>query len=309
MDKPNILILVRRFDKLFPKHKVKYEFLQAIEKVANVTYHHEDGDILAILKQQKVKPDFILHYDITARNLLSPRIKHLDKIDIPIGAYVIDAHWRPDQRKEYFESNNISLIFSVSKYPFLKRYPEYKGKFRYLPFSINPNIIKDWQLPKDIDYLLMGHIARSYPFRIKVRDKMKNMRSFVYHKHPGHLKKDRSLYIIDEEYGKEINRAKIFFTCGSIYKYPVMKYFEVPGCNTLLIAEKNRDLTDLGFKNGIHYVVADETNFFEKATYYIKNETKRKEIALNGYHFIHKHHTHEVRAKQFIRYVQNFLNK
>src|SRR5699024_604370 len=73
MEKLNILMLVRRFDKIYPKHKVKYEFLEAVEEFANVSYHHEDGDILEILKQQKSRPDFIFHYDITAQNLLSPR--------------------------------------------------------------------------------------------------------------------------------------------------------------------------------------------------------------------------------------------
>src|SRR5690625_987024 len=154
MSKLNILILVRRFDKLFPKHKVKYEFLQAIEAVANVSYHHDDGDILDILKQQKNRPDFILHYDITAKNTLSPHIKNLNKIDIPVGAYIIDAHWKPEQRKKYLKENNISLIFSVSKYPFLQRFPEYKSKFCFLPFSVNPALIKDWKLKKDINFLL-----------------------------------------------------------------------------------------------------------------------------------------------------------
>src|SRR5699024_2853021 len=144
MEKPNILILVRRFDKIYPKHKVKYEFLEAIEEFANVSYHHEDGDILDILKQQKNRPDFIFHYDITAQHLLSPKIVNLDKIDIPIGAYVIDAHWKNDKRREYFQKNNISLIFSVSKHAFLERFPEFKSKFRFMPFSINPKIIRNW---------------------------------------------------------------------------------------------------------------------------------------------------------------------
>src|SRR5690625_1937846 len=106
MGKPNILILVRRFDKLYPKHKVKYEFLQELEALAHEYYHHKDGDILDILKQQKNQPDFIFHYDITAQNRLSPKIENLDKIDIPIGTYVIDAHWKPEKRKEYFQKNN-----------------------------------------------------------------------------------------------------------------------------------------------------------------------------------------------------------
>lgn len=307
MGKLNILMLVRRFDKIYPKHKVKYEFLEAVEEFANVSYHHEDGDILEILKQQKSRPDFIFHYDITAQNLLSPRIENLDKIDIPIGTYVIDAHWKNDKRREYFKKNNISLIFSVSKHAFLKRFPEYKSHFRFLPFSINPKIIRNWGLAKDIDFLLMGHIAQSYPFRAAVRDKMENIAGFVYHKHPGHLKQDRSMYIIDEDFAKEINRAKIFFTCGSIYKYPVMKYFEVPGCYSLLIAEENPDLAELGFKDGVNYVVADQTNFYNKGLYYLINEKKRKEIALAGYKFIHKNHTHRIRAQQFIRHVKGVI--
>src|SRR5690625_2684790 len=153
----------------------------------------------------------------------------------------------------------------------------------------------------------MGHIARSYPFRAAVREQMKNVKGFVYHKHPGHLKKDRSLYIIDEDFGKEINRAKIFFTCGSVYQYPVMKYFEVPGCNTLLIAEKNQDLKELGFKDGVNYIAADQSNFYDKALYYLKNEKEREKIAMEGYKFIHQHHTHRVRAQQFIRYVEEFI--
>lgn len=307
MDKPNILILVRRFDQIFPKHKVKYEILQAFEEVANVSYHHDDGDILDILKQQQNRPDFILHYDMTAKNRLSPKIKNLNQIDIPVGAYVIDAHWKPDERKKYFEENNISLIFSVTKYPFLERHPEYKSKFRFLPFSVNPNIIKDWKLEKDIDFLLMGLIAESYPFRATVLEKMKDVEGFVYHKHPGHLKQDRSLYIIDEDFGKEINRAKIFFTCGSIYRYPVMKYFEVPGCNTLLIGEENKDLIELGFEDGVNFIAADQSNFYEKGLYYLENDKEREAIALAGYHFIHQHHTHQIRAQQFINDVKEFI--
>lgn len=307
MRKLNILILVRKFDKLYPKHKVKYEFLQAIEKVANVAYHHEDGDILDILNQQTTQPDFILHYDITAKYRLTPKIKNFNQIDIPIGAFVIDAHWEPEHRKAYIESNNISLIFSVSKYPFLKRHPEYQSKFRFLPFSINPSVIRNWNQKENIDFLLMGHIADTYPFRKAVRDQMKDVEGFVYHKHPGHLLRDRTKYIIDKDFAKEVNRAKIFFTCGSIYQYPVMKYFEIPGCNTLLIAEENPDLTKLGFQAGVHYVAANQTNFYNKGLYYLENEQKRKEIAVTGYKFIHEHHTHRIRAKEFIKNVKEIL--
>lgn len=307
MTKPNILILVRRFDILYPKHKAKFEFLQAIERFANVSYHHTDGDIIEIIKLQKRRPDFILHYDITAKNLLSPIIHNLNKIDIPVGAYVIDAHWKPEERKKYFKANNISLIFSATKRAFLQRYPEYHSKFRFLPFSINPQIVRDWKLPKTTDFLLMGLIAASYPFRKAVLDKMQHVKGFIYHRHQGHLINDRSRLIIDDAFTQEINRAKIFFSCGSIYKYPVMKYFEVPGSKTLLIGEEIPDLVELGFRDRVHYVAADKSNFYEKGLYYLKNTLEREKIARAGYQFVHKYHTHDIRAQQFIRYVREFI--
>lgn len=307
MKKLNILILVRRFDIIYPKHKVKFEFLQAIEKFANVTYHHDDGDIFDILKTQKTQPDFILHYDVTAKNRLSPIITNLNKVNIPVGAYVIDAHWKPEERKKYFIENNISLIFSVTKRPFLKRHPEYESKFHFLPFSINPHVVKDWKLKKENDYLLMGLIAESYPFRKAVLDKMQHVNGFIYHKHHGHLINDRSKLIIDEAFAQEINRSKIFFTCGSIYQYPVMKYFEVPGCNTLLIGEEIPDLLELGFKDGENFVAATTNNFYEKGQYYLENSIERKKIIDRGYEFVHKYHTHHQRAQEFIRYILDII--
>jgi len=86
-----------------------------------------------------------------------------------------------------------------------------------------------------------------------------------------------------------------------------MKYFEVPGCYTLLIAEEIPDLVELGFKDGVHYVAADQSNFYDKALYYLKHDKERKKIALAGYKFIHQHHTHHARAQQFVRDVEEVV--
>ena len=69
---------------------------------------------------------------------------------------MIDTHYSPKKRRRYFKKRKIDLIFSATKYPFLAEFPEYKHKFRWLPFSINPSVYKDWGLEKSIKYLLMG---------------------------------------------------------------------------------------------------------------------------------------------------------
>lgn len=86
-----------------------------------------------------------------------------------------------------------------------------------------------------------------------------------------------------------------------------MKYFEAPACKTLLFAEPVPDILEL--EDGENFVACNQSNFYEKAMYYLKNEKERKRITENGYQFIHTKHTNDVRAKEFVQEVQKFLDK
>ncbi|MFC5558818.1 glycosyltransferase [Ureibacillus thermophilus] len=318
-EKLKLLVLIRPIEKKFPKHKPKVGMFKAIEKFADVRYWQQDGNIHDILKKLNFQPDFIFHYDIGYQYAMAPKITGLGEINIPKGCYVIDAHYSPTERKKYFEQNKIDLIFSVSKSAFLKTYGNYKNQFRWLPFSIDQTIFKDWQLEKDIDFLLMGQLydrtnntgyqtltrKGRYPFREIVLEKMRGVKGFVFHPHPGHTASANAL--VNEKYAKELNRSKMFFTCGSILQYPVLKFFEAPACKTLLLAEPVPDILELGFKDGENFIACNQSNFYEKSMYYWKNEEERNRITENGYQFIHTKHTDEVRAKEFVDEVQRFI--
>lgn len=316
-EKPKILILIKPFWRQFPKHKPKYETITAIESFAEVRYWYRDGSIQEILKKLNFQPDFILQYDVAWGYAFSPMITGLNDIDIPKGCVVIDIHYFPYVRRQYFEDNKIDLIFSLTKSPFLKTFPDYREKMRWWPFSINPGIFKDWQLEKEIDYLLMGQVydpcgtnktntqKGRYPFREEVLKKMRGIEGFVYHAHPGHDAPSTAL--LNEKYAQELNRSKIFFTCGGQYKYPVLKYFEALACRTLLLAEPVQDILDLGFKDCLHFVACDLSNFQEKARYYLDHEKERQLITDHGYELIHKQHTNDARAKQLVHYIEEFL--
>lgn len=304
--KLKLLIIVKEFDKLYPKQKPKYEFFKSVEKFAEVIYWREDGDIDSILKQLDFIPDFIFQYDISGY-AFTPKITGLDKVTIPKGTYVIDEHWNPTERKKYIDSNKIDIVFSATKEAFLKRYPFYQNKFRFLPFSINPSIIKDWNLERDIDMMLMGLLSTgSYPFRKAVLNIFRTHKGFVYYPHPGHTTKDKNA-IINERFAKELNRAKIFFTCGSKYQYPVAKFLEAPGCKTLLLAQANSDVYELGFRDAENFVACTPENVYPKALYYLSHPDELKRIALNGYNLVHQRHTNDVRAKEFIAAIKIFL--
>lgn len=325
--KRKILVLVKPFW-IYPKHRVKKGIFEALEKYADVYYWQQHGHIKDILKTLNIEPDFIFHYDIAWNFIMAPKVEGLAEIDIPTGCFVIDLHWKPNERIQYFIDSNIDLIFSATKYPFLKTFPQFKDKFRWLPWSINPNIMKDYGQKKDIDSLLMGLVyidkhahghhklpevmppKGSYAFRDAVFSHMKNHPGFVYHPHPGHLAKQSDLLIVNEEYAKELNRAKIFFTCGGRHKtgrVAVLKFFEAPACRTLLLAEPNDDIIDLGFIDRENYAACTTDDFMEKADFYLANDQERIRITENGYHFVHQHHTHDERAKQMLKEISVLL--
>lgn len=306
-----ILILIKPFWKDLAKHKSKFDFIKSLEQFADIYYWYENGSILNIIKKLNINPDFIFHYEVANYYKLSPKITDLDKIDIPKGCFIIDSHYNPDFRRDYIIKNKIDLVFSVTKENFLKVYPDLRNKFVWLPWSINTRVFRDWSQNKEYDFLLMGLInppqEGKYPFREKVLEVMSKYKNFKHHKHPGHLVSWKGNPMVDINYAKEINKAKIFFTCGSTLKYPVLKFIEVPACNTLLLAEPNSDIIDMGFRDGVNFVACSKENFEEKAEYYLKNSHIRNRISQNGMDFVHKSHSNEVRAQQFIREVTNLI--
>ncbi|MFD0829720.1 glycosyltransferase [Neobacillus sp. M.A.Huq-85] len=332
MEKLKILILIKPFGILYPKHRIKFDIIEAIAEYAEVTWWFEDGDIRDILKRTKAKPDFIFHYDVAYGYKTAPRITGLDQVDIPKGCFISDLHYHPSEkaqiknheqtRIDYVTKNNIDLIFAVSKHSFFQVYPQFKDKHRWFPWSMNPNVIKNWNRKKDIRFLLMGQLhidspnppkrnppKGDYKFREVVLEKMQRVEGFVFHPHPGHLVGASENAFVYDKYAKELNRANMFFTCGGQFKFAVLKYFEAPGCKTLLLAEPNKDVLDLGFKDGVNFVACNEDNVYEKAMYYDQKVEERNQITNNGYEFIHKYHVNSVRAQQFIRYIEDFLNK
>lgn len=288
-------------------HNVEKE----LAKKTNLIIWRNSGHILDILKQISVTPDFVLiQNDIGGK--MDPIIYGLSEVGIPTGLFIEDVHRFVDKRREFINSNNIQYIFTNYKEIFFQIYPEFIDRFCWFPHHINSEVIKDYKLPKDINLLLMGAVTKSYPFRWKVYQQFRHDPRFVYHRHPGYRKyskDEKDQIFVHEKYAQEINRAKIFFTCGTIRNYPVMKYFEVPGCRTLLLAPKFNDLDDLGFIPGEHYISINEDDFHLKAAYYLKHEDERERITDQGYQFVQNHHSTKKRVNQLILKIEEIIEK
>lgn len=303
------LLLIAKDTSLFLNRN--YFFLEReLSKLCELMVWRHSGEISEILKQISKRPDFILILNDIG-NRLYPIVSGLSNIDIPSGLIVNDAHRFVKARKIFMETNKIKTFFVVGKTPFLNHYPECKqNQVFLLPHHVNTSIYKDYGLKKDIDFMMLGTVSPAYPLRKRINNHYKNDSRFVTHSHPGfkHFSKEQEQkLLVGENYARELNRAKVFFTCGSFRNYAVIKYFEVPACNTLLLAPTFPDLEEMGFIPGKHFVDINQKNFAEKAEYYLKNKEEREKITGEGYRFIQNNHSTVHRAEQLIQQIHTIV--
>ncbi|MET3690310.1 spore maturation protein CgeB [Priestia megaterium] len=308
MNKLKILFITR--DRSQQMEKSSYYLGEEMKKQCDLMFWYKDGHIKTILAQIPNKPDFIFLNDFLDPTLC-PKIKGLDKINIPKGMIFHDISYQIKIRKEYINREKIDFIFAHYRDAFMKWYPELAHRFVWLPHHVNTTVYKDFQLPKTINWLMMGATVRHiYPLRVIMLNAMKDQPGFVYHPHPGYtvVQNAKQGSLVGDEYAKEINRSKMFLTCNSVYEYILMKYFEVLACNTLLLAPSTQETTDLGFIDGVHFVAINRMNFLEKAQYYLSHESERLTIAKTGYEMVRSYHSTEARVKHLLSNITKLIS-
>lgn len=314
MNKTPIHILYFTTDSSRFTDKIDHYFKLELNKLPDVKVHYVCGGehVPHLLEKLEFTPDFIYLDDFDRIRRTHGLPTGLDQVNIPKGILFHDVHRSRQRFPEYVENNKIDLLFASYRYGFLKLYPQYKERFRWLPCHVyKPVFHNKYDVNKEIDYLMMGNTrADLYPLRDRMLRKMNDVEGFLYHAHPGYVYLSAIQELMTytgERYAREIARAKIFLTCGSSYDYPLAKYFEVPACGTLLLASGFPELRDLGFKNKKTFVEINHRNFKEKAEYYLKHEEERENIIKRAYKLIQSRHTTDIRVRQFVDMIRQFL--
>lgn len=301
-----LLLVIKDFSNWL--HVERYRLQLALAGLTDLEVWHEPGNIHDIVKKIRFKPDFILLYLYGSIN--APRATGLDTLKIPYGVYVQDLHSLKNLHDQIVK-NNIRYIFNCYRDMFLNVYPQFADRMIWIPHHVDLSVYRDYGLKKEIPMLMMGAVNPvTYPLRHKMLRALAGRKDFVFHAHPGY----RNIgahegKFVREKYAMEINRAKLFLTCDSIYQYPVAKYFEVPACRTLLLAPDSPELYDLGFRAGEHFVAINEKDFLEKAKYYASHDEERQAIADNGFRLVRTRHSTAARAKELVASIRNIVGK
>ncbi|MDP2922777.1 MAG: glycosyltransferase [Candidatus Omnitrophota bacterium] len=247
----------------------------------------------------------------------------LDKVHVPKILIVTDS-WNctHTEWRRIILKNDFSAIFGLCP-PFCSA--EFFNKYfdsdiqKYLCIqpllsAIDPNVFKDYGLPKQYDVMLFGRLAEfMYPLRVHFDRILRTQTDIRYYSrgNPAYLfyENDETEYDIPIRgaYAKAMNRSHIFLTCCTKYKIPVMKLFEALACKTLLMCDKPYGAEGLGLIDQETFVEVEENNFLEKIRYYLKRPDEMKRISENGYRLVHQRHTVEKRALEFKELLEKFI--
>jgi len=109
-------------------------------------------------------------------------------------------------------------------------------------------------------------------------------------------------------WGKELvkayNCSKIAINIHSPQNAPIMRDYETTACGTMLLTDNAEGLEDK-FKIGNEIVCFSSEKELKKiALEYLANETKRKEIAINGMKRSHTEHTYLNRVQEMLSFIQ-----
>lgn len=230
------------------------------------------------------------------------------KIKIPKACILEDMHTTAGLQVQTARKMKFDFIFYRYQDAWRKRYGNLFDKTFWLPHCVNTEYFQDYRLEKNIDALLVGVTSpRVYPFRHKASIVLNGKPFFKQIPRPPETPHKTQKWPIRDDYGRLLNSAKLVITGGSCYHYPVMKYFEIPACNSLLFSDWFPELRDLGFQKGYNIAISDLHNLEKDVKWWLNNESERKEVSRNGMELILKKHTLEIRALQFLNRLKEIL--
>jgi hypothetical protein len=208
--------------------------------------------------------------------------------------------------------NKVSRVFSSYGYCFHKYY-DTKTPIYYFPhcaaFDVSFN-----ENPKT-QVLVTGRLNKNiYPFRDYAWYLSKKNTNIHYlpvnTRYTINVHDDNLIY--GQKYIDNLSQYLACFTCDASENRPyiVAKHFEILSSGSLLLAgniNTKKYFEKLGFRDGIHYIAIEPSNFLEMVKYITdpKNLEKINEIRKNGYQFVKEYHHYKNR----IEYLKKIFNE
>lgn len=108
-------------------------------------------------------------------------------------------------------------------------------------------------------------------------------------------------------YDLAIANSRVAFTSGSVFRSPVRKYFEIPALGTLPIGHVVEGFEDIGFIDGINFIIAERLDDVKRALSTLV-EDGAQAIASRAQQLVIEKHSEPARAKQLADSFSRIVN-
>ena len=284
------------------------------------------------------KPDFLLCY-VNERRLLGEPLDDcivrkynlqgemrifplgLDKVNVPKIAWINDF-WgcSPQEWDRILLGNGFQFALATCCPPFTREAvflrffsQQVRSTVRFIPWprAMSPIIYRDYGLEKVYDVTLLGalHPEGFYPLRNRMHRVFaaQSELRYFYQQHPGYRYTGCEHALVGDRYARVINQSRIFATCTSVYRIPIMKVYEALACRSLLLSNAPCGAEFLGLVDGDTFAAVDEHNFLAKARWYLANPDELARVSSNGMHLFQTRHTVDKRAEEFREILSSLL--
>ena len=216
------------------------------------------------------------------------KIVGLDRIKVPVVCLIHKPQIMIEEKLNFCKINNVDLICdSQCTY---EKFGEITGiKTIRLPFTATPKHYYPRDTIKKYDIGFCGALhgagkidGPTRDLRSRIYDKLQEGESNIYWNSSNTL--DYRISSV-EEYATKINECKIWLSTTGPTLDVSPRYFEVMLSRTLLICNEMPEQYGNYFTNGVNCVTFnnDLSDFNEKLSYYLKNESEREAIIERAY--------------------------
>jgi hypothetical protein len=240
-----------------------------------IGYHHNVKVPLDLISAYKIyKIDDLTSYDKNFNEIVDFTIKNVDLVISPY-AYVFHEHHRHE--------NVLWVPVSCAL----------EGCKGHETITFNPNPI-----PK---LLVSGNVRFEYPFREYVAGLDNEHIDRL--QHPGYGQfSDSSEAFVRTKYYQKLNEYLCSFSDALIFRYVLVKNFEIAAAGALLLTDKaiEREMNQLGFVDGQTCIFCDRDSFLEKLAWIVDpgNREEVDRIRLAGMNLVKARHMTKHRAAQ-----------
>jgi hypothetical protein len=110
--------------------------------------------------------------------------------------------------------------------------------------------------------------------------------------------------IVGKKYADYLSRAKCFLFGTSVFKYPLLKFFEGMASGACVFSDLPLQWQSFHFEPSKNMVNITIDNWKNRLKYFLDNKKERKKIALAGYKMTMKYHTNSTRARELISFLE-----